>query len=353
MNAATQRQIPETRALQWVALVLVLLSLWVLSPVLAPLVLSGFVVLVANGAYERLVVALHGRRSLAAVLATVAITIAVFVPLAGAIYLAGVQAVSAGRSIVHAVGAAGGVQAVVAQLPAVVRDRLPDASDAVTTLVAWAGRLATWAPHAVGSVGWFTAEALLAIVSTYYLFAEGPTFVDFLRRVSPLRRDQTEALLSEFRNVAVGLFRGNIVVGLFHGVSAGIGYAIFGVGNVFLLGAVTMVASFVPLVGTGLVWVPLVVGLFLAHHKARAIGLLVWCLLVVGAGDNVSRPFVSRGHMALPRLLLFLMLFGGLEAFGAKGLLLGPLIGSLAVTALRLLSRSGTEPSAGMASKSE
>lgn len=107
----------------------------------------------------------------------------------------------------------------------------------------------------------------------------------------------------------------------------------------FLLGAVTMVASFVPLVGTGLVWVPFVDGLFLAHHTARAIGLLFWCALVVGAGDNLVRPFVSRGHMALPRLLLFLMLFGGLEAFGAKGLLLGPLIGSLAVTALRLLSR--------------
>ncbi len=339
MNATIERQAPESRALQWVALVLVLLSLWVLGPVLAPLAAAGFVVLVANGPYERLVAALHGRRSLGAVIATVVITGAVFAPLAGALYLAGVQAVSAGHAVVEAVAKAGGVKAFAAQLPPNLRDRLPDASDLVSSAVGWAGRLASWAPRAVGSVGWFTAEALLAIVSTYYLFAQGPTFVEFLRRVSPLRREQTEALLSEFRNVALGLFRGNIVVGLFHGVSAGIGYAIFGVGHVFLLGAVTMVASFVPLVGTGLVWVPLGVGLLLAHHTARAIGLLVWCLLVVGAGDNLIRPFVSRGHMALPRLLLFLMLFGGLEAFGVKGLLLGPLIGSLAVTALRLLSR--------------
>jgi predicted PurR-regulated permease PerM len=345
MNAITERPAPESRPLQWVALVLVLLSLWVLGPVLAPLAGAGFVVLVANDPYERLVVALHGRRSLAAVIATVVITVAVFAPVVGALYLAGVQAISAGHGIVESVAKAGGVNGFVAQLPPVLRDRLPDASDAVSTLVGWAGRLASWVPSAVGSVGWFSAEALLAIVSTYYLFGQGPTFVEFLRRVSPLRRDQTEALLSEFRNVALGRFRGNMVVGLFHGVSAAVGYAIFGVGHVFLLGVVTMIASFVPLVGTGLVWVPLVVGLFIAHHTARAIGLLIWCLLVVGTGDNIIRPFVSRGHMALPRLLLFLMLFGGLEAFGAKGLLLGPLIGSLAVTALRLLSRQGSSQS--------
>jgi predicted PurR-regulated permease PerM len=344
MSATVEREAPASRALQWVALALVLLSLWVLGPVLAPIAFAGFVVLVANGPYERLAAALHGRRSLAAVIATVVITVVVFAPLAGVLYLAGVQAVIAGHSMVEAVAKAGGVNAFVAQLPPIVRDRLPDASDLVSTMVGWAGRFVSWAPRAVSSVGWFTAEALLAIVSTYYLFAQGPTFVEFLRRVSPLRRDQTEALLSEFRNVALGLFRGNIVVGLFHGVSAAMGYAIFGIGHVFLLGVVTMVASFVPLVGTGLVWMPIVVGLFLAHHTARAIGLLIWCLLIVGAGDNVIRPFVSRGHMALPRFLLFLMLFGGLEAFGAKGLLLGPLIGSLAVTALRLLSRQDGGP---------
>jgi predicted PurR-regulated permease PerM len=340
MNAVTDRHVPESRPLQWIVLVLVLLSLWVVSPVLAPLAAASFVVLIANRAYERLVVALHGRRGLAAVIATVVITVGLFAPLLGAFYLAVVQAIGAGHAIAQAVAKAGGVNAFVVQLPPLLRERLPDATDTVvSTLVGWAGRFASWAPRVVGSVGWFTAEALLAIVSTYYLFSQGPTFVEFLRRVSPLRRNQTEALLSEFRNVAIGLFRGNVVAALFQAVSAAVGYAIFGIGHVFLLGAVTMIASFVPLVGTSLVWTPLVIGLILAHHTARAIGLLIWCLLVVGACDNLIRPLVSRGHMALPRLLLFLMLFGGLEAFGAKGLLLGPLIGSLAVTAVRLLAR--------------
>ena len=334
------------RPLQWVTLALIALSLWVLSPVAAPLVTAGFAVLVAWTPYARLVGALHGRRSAAALIATVAITVMVFVPLLGTLYLAIAQATSAGIKLAHAVREAGGVDAFVGRIAPSLRQRLPTASDElVSTAVAWAGRLASSAPRLVGSLGWLATEALLAVVSTYYLFVQGPTFVRFLRRLSPLRPRQTEALLAEFREVALGLFRGNLVVALFHGVSAGIGYAIFGVGHVFLLGFVSMVASFVPLLGTSLVWGPVALALFLAHHTGRAVGLTIWGLTIVGTSDQFIRPFVSRGHMALPQLLLFLMLFGGLELFGAKGLLLGPLIGSVAVTAVRLLAKEGS-PSA-------
>jgi hypothetical protein len=77
----------------------------------------------ASSERREIVADAHGRWSWAALLATMAITIAVFVPLIRAFYLAAVEAVSAGHWIVHAVAAAGGANAFVAQLPAVVRDR--------------------------------------------------------------------------------------------------------------------------------------------------------------------------------------------------------------------------------------
>ena len=48
---------------------------------------------------------------------------------------------------------------------------------------------------------------------------------------------------------------------------------------------------------------------------------------------------MTKGHLRLPDLLVFLTLFGGLAIWGFKGLLLGRLFGSLAVTGLRLLVR--------------
>jgi predicted PurR-regulated permease PerM len=65
----------------------------------------------------------------------------------------------------------------------------------------------------------------------------------------------------------------------------------------------------------------------------------IFSLLASTAIDSVLRPMLTRGRTRLPALLVFLTLFGGLSVFGIKGALLGPLIGSLALTGLRLMAR--------------
>lgn len=333
------------RPLQWLVLALVLVLVWVLRPVLGPLLLGGFTVLVAYGPYAILVRKMHGRRSLAALVATSLLVVAVAVPIGLTLYFAVTEATDAIRSLAHALSP-DSYAAIVHKLPGPLRERAPSLASSLDTVVGWAASAAAAVPAVVKSTGWLLTDALLAVMTMYYLFVEGPAFVTFLRRVSPLRSDQTQALLSEFHAVAVALLRGNVVVALVHGVAAGSGYAIFGVHHVLLLALLTAMASFVPLVGTALVWVPVVAFLALTGHVGRAVGLLIWCALVVGLSDNIVRPFVSKGQMSLPRLLVFLTLFGGLEMFGAKGLLLGPLLGSLAVTALRLLARQSPKRTA-------
>ena len=71
----------------------------------------------------------------------------------------------------------------------------------------------------------------------------------------------------------------------------------------------------------------------------RGLGLLAWGIVVIGGIDSLLRPLLSKGRMELPNLLVFLTLFGGITIFGVKGLLLGPLFGSLAVTGLLLIAR--------------
>jgi predicted PurR-regulated permease PerM len=332
----------SNRPLKWLVLILVALLLWVLRPLLGGLLLAGLAVLVGFGPYERLVAALHGRRQRAALIATSVITLAVLLPLGLCAYVAVTEATEEIRSLAHTFANDGAAAAFTAKLPALLRDRLPSLDEAVDGALSLARRAAAAAPQFVASTTWLLTEALLTVVTIYYLFVEGRSLVALLKQVSPLRREQTDAMLAEFRAVALALFHGNMVTGLGQGLIAGIGFAIFGVPRALLLGVVTVVASFIPIVGTALVWVPVVAALALSHQPVRAIGLLVWSVVLVGLADNLIRPLVSQGRMALPRLLLFLTLFGGLQMFGPKGLLLGPLLGSLAVTALRLLARQST-----------
>jgi predicted PurR-regulated permease PerM len=331
---------PVERPLQWIVLGLLVLLAYVLRPVLTAIVLGGFVVLVAYGPFDWLVARLHGRRRLATWIGTTVIFLAVLLPTVLIGYLTVREAAAGIEWSARQIKELGGLSAIEKLLPRALAPQLKElAQRSSAGLAQLAGRVASLTPQILGAVGVVFAQLFLAVVTTFYLLRDGRAFVGFLRTVSPLRPDHTEAFLVEFQKVALGMFWGNLIAALFHGVAGAIGYWIFRVPEVFFLGAITMLASFIPAVGTFVVWGPIGVALLLTGHIWQGVGLLAWGAVIIGGIDNILRPLVSRGRMLLPNLLVFLTIFGGLAIFGLKGILLGPLCGSLAVTGLRLLAR--------------
>jgi P-type Ca2+ transporter type 2C len=109
------------------------------------------------------------------------------------------------------------------------------------------------------------------------------------------------------------------------GLLAGFGYAAAGVKAPVLFAAVTSLLALVPM-GATLVWMPLSLGLILTDQYWPGIGLLLWGVLVVSTVDNVIRPLVISGASKVPFLVVMFGVLGGLTAFGAVGLFLGPVI---------------------------
>ncbi len=160
----------------------------------------------------------------------------------------------------------------------------------------------------------------------------------------PLRPAYSHALFAEFRRAGRTTLLGTIVTGVAQGVLATVGYAVCGVPRPLFFGVATAIASLVPAVGTMLVWVPVAIVLLLTHHAAGGVAVLIWgFLVIVGLSDYVIRPRLLGGEEKTPSLVTFAALFGGVEAFGLKGLILGPVLMSLAVAVLRLyaLDRAG------------
>ena len=106
----------------------------------------------------------------------------------------------------------------------------------------------------------------------------------------------------------------------------------------------------IPAVGTLLVWVPAGIYLFAVSHPGRGILELIWgALMVVGFSDYVIRPHLVGGS-EMPTVLAFVALFGGVEAFGLPGLIMGPVLMSLAIAVLRIYAQRN---SAGEASREQ
>jgi predicted PurR-regulated permease PerM len=130
---------------------------------------------------------------------------------------------------------------------------------------------------------------------------------------------------------------GAIGTGLAQGTLASIGFWLGGAPEPIFFGAATAVASFIPAVGTLIVTIPVGLVLLLSHHILGGTVELAWSLIfVVGICDYVIRPRLVRGEAKVPALVTFAALFGGAETFGLKGLILGPVLMSLALAVLRI-----------------
>ncbi len=183
-------------------------------------------------------------------------------------------------------------------------------------------------------------QLFLLAVCAYYFSAEGQRMLTWVERGSPLARPHFQRLSKEFMSVARAMLIGELLTAVAQGTVAGVVYVILGLPSPLLLGVLTVVASLIPTVGSSLVWAPLALLLGLAGRTKEAIIIGSVGVVVIGSIDNILRPFFARmGAAKVHPLLLFLGIFGGLEAFGGWGIILGPLALALFVAAFQIYAR--------------
>jgi hypothetical protein len=69
-----------------------------------------------------------------------------------------------------------------------------------------------------------------------------------------------------------------------------------------------------------------VVYLLVIGKVGMAIGLALWCIVVVGLVDNLLRPWLMQGQTGMTSVVLFFAILGGIQLFGLPGVIYGPLI---------------------------
>jgi predicted PurR-regulated permease PerM len=120
-----------------------------------------------------------------------------------------------------------------------------------------------------------------------------------------------------------GVVYGILGTALVQAVMAGIGFFVAGVPGAALLALLTFFFSVVPVVGTGLVWIPAAIWLFQQGSTGWGIFMIAWGLLV-GNVDNVVKPWLISQGSDMPFILIFFGVMGGALAFGFIGVFLGP-----------------------------
>ncbi len=179
-------------------------------------------------------------------------------------------------------------------------------------------------------------KGALMLVTLYYLFRDGHKMLATFMDLIPLPKTDVERLGSITSDVLSATLYGNILTAFIQG---GLGVFILWLLDFsapILWGIVMGLATFIPMVGTALVWVPATIYLFVTGDYLKGAILLTFSILVISQIDYFLRPYLISGKTQLHSLFLFFSILGGLNVFGLLGLVLGPILLALCMSILEL-----------------
>lgn len=338
---------------------------WILRPFLPALLMALLLATSTHPLYQAL--ARHWRSGWAAATTTAGVLIIVVLPLTyvliSSALRAGVAAGQAGRWLAalnpEALRAQAAAQlerlplheALISGLDDLVIDQLPAIARGVQGLLV----------HLFGAlldnIGAFSLSIAVIIFSLPFLYRDGPRLVAYLERLSPLNRRDNYLIMQRFASLAAILTWTTLAIALLQGTAMAAIAAVLGL-PWFYLGLLVALASFIPVVGSLIVWAPASAYLLLNGRIGAGLFMIFWGIVVLGfLLDNVARPlflgWLGRLHPAAGELdldvvhhplLSVLVIAGGLATFGVLGLFFGPLIAALAVTMLEVYEHHYAAP---------
>lgn len=338
------RDLSTASALRWTVAGLTAAALYACWPLWPALVLAAWTAALARPLLVRFERALKGRRRAAATL-----SLLLFLVLALPLGLVVLGVISGAQDLARAIAqtssAKSALEAVAAGAGGAPSLQIPRDFAAAIELLQ---RYGAQGVNALTLVAGAAAKGVVALFiyfgGAFVFLFDGPAAWSWMERHSPLRPDHLERLAAAFQETGRGLLFGVGLTSATQGLVATLVYLSLGVPRWWVLGPITGLVSMIPLVGSGLVWAPIALGLFLTGHPIKGTILAVLGLGVISTVDNVLRPIYARmGALKVPTYLLFVSIFGGVAAFGTWGAILGPLIVRLWMEALTLRREGAAE----------
>jgi predicted PurR-regulated permease PerM len=191
-----------------------------------------------------------------------------------------------------------------------------------------------FARDSVGSLATIVTSAIIFLYVFLALVVNGPKVVALFRDLNPLGQQVSDIYLAKIGAMVTATVRGQFIIAVCQGVAGAISIYIAGIHDGFFMFVIFLTAlSFIPL-GSGIVTIPLGIGMALFGNVFGGVFVVVFHLIVVTSIDNVLRPFLVPKSAHLSPALMLLSVFAGLGMFGFWGIVLGPVLMIIIVTTI-------------------
>jgi predicted PurR-regulated permease PerM len=201
--------------------------------------------------------------------------------------------------------------------------------------------------HAASFSGTFFLGALDSLLNfaimlflLFFFLRDGDAMMSRARKLIPLDETRKDRLFLQLGNVTRAIVFGTSVTALAQGLLVGAGFAIAGLPSPVVFGVLAALLSMLPIGGAAFVWGPAVIWLFVDGRWGYGIFMLAWGLMLGGL-DNVLRPLLISGRAKISALAVFVGVLGGIPAFGAIGVIAGPVVLCLVLALVEFAEETG------------
>ncbi len=204
------------------------------------------------------------------------------------------------------------------------------------TLTNMFSRIAAFIPNILNSTANLISNLAIMLFVLYYMLYNGREIEKVLNHLIPLRQENINMLASETKKIVKANALGIPLISIIQGLTATVGYFIFGVDEWALWGFLTGIFAFFPVVGTMIVWVPLVIYTYAIGETWQATALLLYSVVVTGNVDYLARITLLKRMGNVHPVITILGVLVGLGLFGFIGLIFGPLLVSYVIVLFKI-----------------
>jgi predicted PurR-regulated permease PerM len=177
-------------------------------------------------------------------------------------------------------------------------------------------------------------QLVVMLFLLFFLFRDRVIALASLRALLPLRDDETNELIERVGDTILATALGRLTMAAVQGILAGLAFWVLGVPGVILWASTLTACAMIPAFGSFLVWGPVAIYLGLTGHWGKAALLAIWGGLIVSTIDNILYPILVGSHLRAHTVTILLSVLGGIALFGPIGIVLGPVLFTIATTLL-------------------
>ncbi len=187
-------------------------------------------------------------------------------------------------------------------------------------------KISSFIPSVINSTTNILTNLIMMFFLFYYLLVNGSHVEKSLGKMIPLKPENVRSLASESKMMIRANALGIPAICIIQGIVATLGYFIFGVKDWGMWGFLTGVCAFFPIVGTMIIWIPVVIMLFTSGNSSSGLWLTLYSIVVTGNVDYLARITLLKKMGNVHPMITVLGVIVGLNLFGFVGLIFGPLL---------------------------